>query len=94
MNSDDLPDNVIPLFSKDAQAEKRQQMIETWEAMYLQHDQTLTDVKTAASLRVAMQVVELLLDGAQAFDVISEEQRAQLLTIAQTGHEAADEFQR
>ncbi|WP_406325771.1 hypothetical protein OG784_12690 [Streptomyces sp. NBC_01617] len=94
MNSDDLPDNVIPLFSTDAQAEKRQQMIETWEALYLRHGQTLTDVKTAASLRVAMQMVELLLNGAQDCDVISDEQRDQLLAIAQTGHEAADEWQR
>ncbi|MGW3821775.1 hypothetical protein ACWEAF_05570 [Streptomyces sp. NPDC005071] len=41
-----------------------------------------------------MQMVELLLDGAQACDVINEEQRGKLLAIAQTGHQAADEFQR
>lgn len=93
MTSDDALDNVIPLFSSDKQAEKRQEMICHWEALYLSRGQTLTDEKTAASLHVAVEMMTHLLNGAQACDVIDEEQRDQLLAIFQIGHVAADEWQ-
>ena len=93
MSADDIPDNVIPIFDKQ-QAEARQSMIEIWEAMYLRHDQSLTDKKTADSLRVAVEVMTLLLNGAAAKDVISDDQRDRLLAIFQLGYAAADEFQR
>ncbi|MER6601229.1 hypothetical protein [Streptomyces parvus] len=93
MSSDDLPDNVVPIFFKAQQAEGRRQMMELWEAMYLKQGQTLTDEKTAASLHVAVDVMTLLLNGAAACDVITESQRDQLLAIFQVGHAAADDGQ-
>ncbi|WP_406501984.1 hypothetical protein OHA04_37745 [Streptomyces sp. NBC_01590] len=93
MSHDDHPDNVFPLFKKDPQAEGRRLMIETWEALYLRHDQTLTDSKAAASLHVAMEMVTLLLNGACDEEVIDEGQRDQLLGIVHTGHAAADQWQ-
>jgi hypothetical protein len=93
MNSDDPLDNVTPLFGADRQAEKRQQMVETWEAMYLRRGQSLTDKKTADSLRVAVEMMTLLLNGAEACDMIDVEQRDQLLAIFSIGNVAADEWQ-
>jgi hypothetical protein len=90
----DNSDNVIPLFREDPSIERRQMMIETWEALYLKHGQTLTDPKTAASLRVAMEMVTLLLNGAHANGVIDSTQREQLSGIVHTGHDAADELQK
>ncbi|MDQ0943257.1 hypothetical protein [Streptomyces sp. V1I1] len=93
MSNDDTAD-VIPLFKEDPEADKRQRMIEYWEALYMRHGQTLTDATSAASLHVAMEMVILLLNGAHASDVIDETQRDQLAAIAHTGHAAADEFQK
>jgi hypothetical protein len=85
----DNSDNVIPLFREDPRDERRQWMIETWEALYLKHDQTLADPKTAASLHVAMKMVALLLDGALAHEAIDASQHEMLLGIVHTGHAAA-----
>ncbi|WP_405699043.1 hypothetical protein OG209_05030 [Streptomyces sp. NBC_01383] len=93
MSVDDLPDNVVSIFDKAQQAEGRRRMVEVWEAAYLQQGQSLTDKSTADSLRVAVDVMTLLLNGAAAGDVIDEGQRDRLLAIFQIGHVAADEFQ-
>lgn len=93
MSGDDLPDNVVPIFDKMEQAEARLRMVELWEAMYLNQGQSLRDKKTADSLRVAVDAMTLLLNGAAANDVISDDQRDQLLAIFRIGHAAADEFQ-
>lgn len=93
MSVDDFPDNVVPIFDKMQQAEGRQRMVEVWEAAYLQQGQSLTDKSTADSLRVAVDVMTLLLNGAAVEGVIDEEQRDRLLAIFQIGHVAADEFQ-
>lgn len=93
MSNDDIAD-VIPLFKEDPEADKRQWMIETWETLYLRRGQTLTNPATAASLRVAMEMVTIILNGAHAAGAIDEAQRDQLAAIARTGHAAADEFQK
>ncbi|WP_299534745.1 hypothetical protein [uncultured Streptomyces sp.] len=105
MHFDDLPDNVIPLFAPEpateerrkapaSESDKQRKMVETWEALYQHHKQTLTHPETAASLRVAMEMVEMLLDGAKKAGVIDKEQRSQLRGIVRTGHAAAEELSR
>ncbi|MFD3532026.1 hypothetical protein [Streptomyces sp. NPDC058664] len=90
----DNSDNVIPLFKANASSEELQPMIETWQAMYLSHGQSLTDPKTAASLRVAIKVVSLLLKGACAHGIITDEQQELLESIVDVGADAADEWQK
>ncbi|MFH8926411.1 hypothetical protein ACH4D4_05085 [Streptomyces pristinaespiralis] len=83
-------DNVIPLFRDNPHAQKWQEMIELWEAMYLSHGETLTKPQNAASLRVAMHVMQALLEAAEANDVISASQLEELAAFLKTGHAAAD----
>ncbi|MFD8545689.1 hypothetical protein [Streptomyces sp. NPDC059649] len=100
--SDESLDNVIRLFA--VQSERRQaakpprddgwaKWIEIWESIYLSREQTLANPATAASLRVAAEVVNLFLDGACATGSITEEQRDKLVNvIVDTAQVAADEF--
>ncbi|MFD9564333.1 hypothetical protein [Streptomyces sp. NPDC059994] len=92
MDTGDLPPNVIPLFTR-ASGDGRQQMIETWEALHLRHGLTLTDDRIAESLRVAVDMMTLLLKGAQINGLIDEEQLNALLSFVQTGRAAADWWQ-
>lgn len=100
--SDENLDNVIQLFA--AQSERRQaskpprdegwtKWIVLWESIYLSREQTLAAPATAASLRVAADVVKLFLDGACATGSITEEQRDKLVNvIVDSARVAADEF--
>lgn len=93
MSNDEIA-KVIPLFKEDPNTEALQELLVTWEALYMQHGQTLTDHATADSLRVAMEMMRITLEGACAAEVITEAQRDQLLGIVRSGQFAADEFQR
>ncbi|MFD9603338.1 hypothetical protein [Streptomyces sp. NPDC059970] len=84
---------VIQLFQEDPQAARKQEMHIGWEAMFLHYGQTLTDPVAAESLRAAIAMMDLLLDGSCATDLISEDQRNQLRGIMHIGLSAADEFQ-
>lgn len=84
---------VIQLFQEDPQAARRQEMHIDWEAMFLRYGRTLTDPVAADSLRAAITMMDLLLDGACATELINEDQRDQLRNIMHIGLSAADEFQ-
>lgn len=101
MSNDDL-DNVIHLFqarekSDPAEGESRDDRllgaIASWQALYQHHGETLTDPTTASSLRIAMKMLERVLNAACEAGSISEEQRNKLQTIAWVANAAADEFQ-
>ena len=90
----DNNDNVIPLFKAGSDSAELRYLVETWQAQYLHHGQSLTDPKTAASLRVAMEMVTFALNGACKHGAITEEQRDQLAGIVDVGRIAADEWQK
>lgn len=93
-------DNVVQLFRQqpgaiaDGQSpgDPIQRFVILWQSMYLHRGQSLADPETADSLRVAIEVITLLVRGACATGSISETQRDHLLTHIQLGLTAADEF--
>ena len=90
----DNSDNVIPLFKAGNDSAELRYMVETWQALYLKRGQSLADPKTAASLHVALEMVEFALNGVCKHGVVTEDQRDQLLGIVDVGRTAADEWQK
>lgn len=91
---------VIQLFKEssqvpedDLQLTARQKFHALWEGMFAKHGQTLTDPVAAQSLRAAIAMMDALLDGACAMDLINEEQRDMLQAHMHVGLSAADELQ-
>ena len=91
---------VIQLFKEasqvpedDLQLTARQKFHAVWEHMFAKHGQTLADPVAAQSLRAAIAMMDLLLDGAVAKDLINEQQRDDLRAIMHVGLSAADELQ-
>ncbi|MGY0062873.1 hypothetical protein ACWY4P_41110 [Streptomyces sp. LZ34] len=103
--SDDEPDNVIHLFQTprkgatpqgqphDERDERIVDAIATWQALYMHHGETLTNPTTAASLRIAMEMVGRVLDSARDAGAISEEQHDKLHALVWIANAAADKFQ-
>lgn len=100
--SDELA-KVIKLFREDpqaAQAEEAelqltqmQKVYSLWEAMFVKHGQTLTDPAAADSLRAAIAMMGVILDGACATGMINEAQRDDLRAAVNVGLSAADDLQ-
>lgn len=84
---------VIQLFREDPQLAAQEKLISVWERAFARFGQSLTDPVAADSLRAAVGVMSVLLDGACATGLINEEQRDRLRSIVQGGLLAADEFQ-
>jgi hypothetical protein len=85
--------NVIKLFKDDPQTAARQKLHSLWEDMFARHGQTLTDPVAADSLRAAIAMMDGLLDGACATEVINEDQRDTLRAVMHVGLSAIDELQ-
>ncbi|MER6492744.1 hypothetical protein [Streptomyces griseorubiginosus] len=90
--SDDMA-NVIKLFQEDPQDTVRRRMHLAWESAFHPYGLTLMDATCADSLRAAISVVDGLLDGACALEMITPEQRDTLRAHIDVGLSAADEFQ-
>lgn len=84
---------VIKLFGEDPQLTKAQQLHSLWEGMFAKYGQSLTDPVAADSLRAAITMMDALLDGACATDLINAEQRDELRAVMHVGLSAADEMQ-
>lgn len=101
MSEDDL-NNVIDLFHAPRKGEAPQEQpqddrvmeaIVNWQALYLHHGETLTNPTTAASLRIAMELVGRVLNSARDAGDITEEQHDKLHGLVWLANAAADEFQ-
>lgn len=84
---------VIRLFKKDPQLTQAQKLHGLWEGMFAKYGQSLTDPVAADSLRAAIAMMDDLLDGACATDLINEGQRDELRAVMHVGLSAADEMQ-
>lgn len=94
---------VIQLFKEDPKAApgegaqpeltQMQKVYSLWEAMFVKHGQTLTDPAAADSLRAAIAMMGVILDGACATGMINEEQRDDLRAAMHVGLSAIDDLQ-
>lgn len=92
MDNGDLS-NVIPLFRRStSKPEQAQEIAIHWEAHFNERGLTLSDPKTAQSLQAAMDFMALIIRGACATEVITEEQRETLHSLITSGHFAIEEF--
>ena len=84
---------VIQLFKGSTELTKMQRFHALWEDVFAKYGQSLTDPDTAQSLRAAIAMMDILLDGACATGMLNEEQRDDLRAAMHVGLSAADEFQ-
>lgn len=75
------------------QLTQMQKLHSLWEGMFAKYGQSLTDPVAADSLRAAIAMMDVLLDGACATGMIDEKQRDELRAAMRVGLSAADEMQ-
>lgn len=88
-------DNVIQLFKAEEPGDRlKRLMVDEWEVAFNAAGQSLTNEDTVTSLRVAVSVMDRLIQGACAVGDLTEEQRDSLCWWLGTGLHAADELQK